>query len=774
MGKINIRGAFCSGIISVCKRDRQRRVLCVLAVAATMVLLSACGNSAQKEPAPSEVTTAAEEAGAAQGTEAEVSGAAQENTDAAQANTDAEQGNVGTGTERQGAADTAASGGQDQSEAQPDSSEDSASRIESTIQTITSQPHSTGTAGEKAVAEYIDQYLSALGYETTQMPFAQEPVRESDSAISGTNVIAVRHADSGAADADIVIIGAHHDAKPGIAGADDNASGVAVLLETARLLAKVPTDTELRFVSFSGEEDGRVGSRYYAESLTEEEKARVLGQIQVDEIGYKRSDSLKLCTVDGKGTFLANLLLGAEFDSDSVVLEKEIYREALSDHNSFVSAGIPAVLLEQGDYSFENHSILDTPDLIDTRVCAAAARYLADALEVLMADPADSYAADSRAVSPNLGYAVQADTSLWFGNDRNFVENMMGLSGETAETGTNEYGDKTETVRYPIRWFGMEEQIPTDFYYRNGFLEEVDIPYEEATGQTMEQAVETLTAFLGEPTGTGEEYGGETSWDDPIYHKYTAVAPLEDGGYKVYVLDDNYGQDLRNAYSLGEELSALEQKAYETAQYPEQDLLMLEMALQVVWPEDRPMIELQLYTDGYHNSTGMTAGISYDDNTRMQYSIDVADAFEDGEAVWRDYNKTLKTMVHEYGHALAENAGQVDVSGTARAADDTLPVMMYQDEAFAQDAYLRVYYEKFWAGQDVRSGIERYKEKPQEYVDSYAGTDIREDFAETFALFVLGDKPEGDTVAEEKIRFFYDYEEMTARREFIRENFSLK
>ena len=91
----------------------------------------------------------------------------------------------------------------------------------------------------------------------------------------------------------------------------------------------------------------------------------------------------------------------------------------------------------------------------------------------------------------------------------------------------------------------------------------------------------------------------------------------------------------------------------------------------------------------------------------------------------------------------------------------------------AQDAYLRAFYERFWNGQDVRSGLERYKEKPQEFVDSYAATDIREDFAETFSLFVLGDRPEGDTAAEEKIRFFYDYSELTDRRDFIRENFGL-
>ena len=71
---------------------------------------------------------------------------------------------------------------------------------------------------------------------------------------------------------EIVVIGAHRDhfGKQGglwFPGADDNASGTAVLLETARALAR--SDTKLKrsivFVSFSGEEQGLLGSRYYVQ-----------------------------------------------------------------------------------------------------------------------------------------------------------------------------------------------------------------------------------------------------------------------------------------------------------------------------------------------------------------------------------------------------------------------------------------------------------------------------------------------------------------------------
>lgn len=194
MGRKNILGALCSEMISAYKRGRCRGVLCVLTAAAAMVLLSGCGSGAQKETAAAEQTAVSETMKTDQG-----GGAAGTDAGSGQTGSDSVPEGSGSGSVPENAADTSASGGQDQSEAQQDSPEASASRIESTIQTITSQPHSTGTAGEKAVAEYIDQYLSVLGYETTQMPFAQEPIRESDSVISGTNVIAVRHADGGAA-----------------------------------------------------------------------------------------------------------------------------------------------------------------------------------------------------------------------------------------------------------------------------------------------------------------------------------------------------------------------------------------------------------------------------------------------------------------------------------------------------------------------------------------------------------------------------------------------
>jgi Zn-dependent M28 family amino/carboxypeptidase len=66
-----------------------------------------------------------------------------------------------------------------------------------------------------------------------------------------------------------IIVGAHFDSVQGSPGADDNASGVAVLLEAARLLSKTPLRTQVLFCAFQLEEFNMVGSRHFARKLKE-------------------------------------------------------------------------------------------------------------------------------------------------------------------------------------------------------------------------------------------------------------------------------------------------------------------------------------------------------------------------------------------------------------------------------------------------------------------------------------------------------------------------
>ncbi|WP_320774707.1 M28 family peptidase [Streptomyces sp. CRN 30] len=86
----------------------------------------------------------------------------------------------------------------------------------------------------------------------------------------------------------VVVVGAHLDTVDGSPGADDNASGVAVVLETARLLAAAPTAPRVVLAVFDMEELGLIGARQAARELTRDGGVR--GMICLESVGYFDDD----------------------------------------------------------------------------------------------------------------------------------------------------------------------------------------------------------------------------------------------------------------------------------------------------------------------------------------------------------------------------------------------------------------------------------------------------------------------------------------------------
>jgi Zn-dependent M28 family amino/carboxypeptidase len=86
-------------------------------------------------------------------------------------------------------------------------------------------------------------------------------------------------------DQPLILLGAHYDAVPGTPGADDNASGVAGLLELAQFFAQSPARYPVRLVAFDLEEFGMVGSEHYAADLQEQgQKIRLM--LSLEMLGY--------------------------------------------------------------------------------------------------------------------------------------------------------------------------------------------------------------------------------------------------------------------------------------------------------------------------------------------------------------------------------------------------------------------------------------------------------------------------------------------------------
>ncbi len=204
------------------------------------------------------------------------------------------------------------------------------------------------------------------------------------------NVAAILRARAGSAHAnEYVVVGAHYDhlghggafsRSPGShavhPGADDNASGTALVLEAARRLHALPRapDRNVLFLAFGAEEIGTIGSRYWVDHPTVP-LASVTAMINADMVGRLRDDHL---LVDGTGTAAPWPELARAAD-EKLGLDLALGAEGFgaSDHTSFTVARIPVAFLFTGVHD-DYHQPTDTADKINAageeRVTTFAAR----------------------------------------------------------------------------------------------------------------------------------------------------------------------------------------------------------------------------------------------------------------------------------------------------------------------------------------------------------------------------------------------------------------
>lgn len=133
-----------------------------------------------------------------------------------------------------------------------------------------------------AASRFIEERFRSYGYEVLRQPFVYE-------GRTYCNISAVGKEHQGRKDR-VIVVGAHYDTVVGTPGADDNASGIAVLLELARLCASSPTSLPVRFAAFSLEEPPvfmtrHMGSYIYARSL-KDEGVDVIGMMSLEMVGY--------------------------------------------------------------------------------------------------------------------------------------------------------------------------------------------------------------------------------------------------------------------------------------------------------------------------------------------------------------------------------------------------------------------------------------------------------------------------------------------------------
>ncbi|WP_066249894.1 M28 family peptidase [Neobacillus drentensis] len=175
----------------------------------------------------------------------------------------------------------------------------------------------------------------------------------------------------------IVTVGAHHDSVRGGPGANDDASGVSAVLELARIFAKAPIDTEVRFLTFGSEERGLVGSSFYASQLPKSDVNRMVAHFQMDMIGGRDAGAdnpaggLIMYTIDGKKNLVTDLGAAAGLRTMDVAIP---YGQlGRSDHQPFHELGIPSALFIHSPVEPWYHQPTDTLDKISKEKLQQAA-----------------------------------------------------------------------------------------------------------------------------------------------------------------------------------------------------------------------------------------------------------------------------------------------------------------------------------------------------------------------------------------------------------------
>lgn len=159
----------------------------------------------------------------------------------------------------------------------------------------------------------------------------------------------------------IVYIGGHYDSVSAGPGANDDASGVAAMLEAARVLGTKGhrTKATLKFIAFGSEETGLDGSYAYVDTYYDEVTSKGIGMVNLDMIGV--GDTLLIGNIGRGGDTLEDY---TEEKAAAWGLTWQPFTASCnSDHCYFEAVGVPAVFLHQSPDPWY-HTSEDTPDKI--------------------------------------------------------------------------------------------------------------------------------------------------------------------------------------------------------------------------------------------------------------------------------------------------------------------------------------------------------------------------------------------------------------------------
>ena len=266
------------------------------------------------------------------------------------------------------------------------------------------QGRGLGTPGLELAADYIVEQFAAVGLVPGGDDGGWSQVFRVAEGEDGQphdvrNIVGVLPGTDAAMAGQTVLVTAHYDhlghgwpderADAGrgavYAGADDNASGVAVMIELARNLVNAGAPKRsITFIAFTGEESGLQGSRHYANALSAEQLAGVFGVVNLDTVGRLGDKKLSVFGA-GSATEWPHVFRGIGFTTgiQSTAVTQDF---AASDQQAFIDLGVPGVHISSGA-NLDYHRPTDTADKIDGDGLVKVAVFTKEAVAYLAERP---------------------------------------------------------------------------------------------------------------------------------------------------------------------------------------------------------------------------------------------------------------------------------------------------------------------------------------------------------------------------------------------------
>jgi hypothetical protein len=240
-------------------------------------------------------------------------------------------------------------------------------------------------------------------------------------------------------------------------------------------------------------------------------------------------------------------------------------------------------------------------------------------------------------------------------------------------------------------------------------------------------------------------------------------------------------QDLVTYSVSGDQISDPDALTVDDALIPLQEDTMAHQTLwrqyvMLIPPEHRKLLtKYKIITDGTNNINAQayieSKYESMDSVIQENWTLEVDPAdFSTAESF-------TPNLLHEFGHFVTLRTSQINYIQKENTCSQ-----YWTDGCSLPSSYLQIFYDRFWASmyadwkameatgtpEEVKLGLSKYYDAhPKEFVSLYALTNPKEDIAESWTHYILSPKPKGESLAEKKILYFYEYPELIQLRTSI-------